>query len=81
MLRELQALHDDPKMLQYAPRSLLPKMDAGRVDKEGQGMNQNKTWPWLLVMRAARAVVLSRVSKDRCHTNPDERIDQLPRPV
>jgi hypothetical protein len=26
-----------------------------------------KTW------RAARAVVLSRASKDRCHTNPDER--------
>ena len=38
MLRELQALHDDPKMLQYAPWGLLPKMGAGRVDKEGQGM-------------------------------------------
>ena len=40
MLRELQKLYNDPKMLQYAPRSLLPKMDAGRVDKEGQGMKK-----------------------------------------
>jgi hypothetical protein len=38
MLRELQTLYDDPKMLQYAPRSLLPKMGAGRVDPKGQGM-------------------------------------------
>jgi hypothetical protein len=45
MLRELQALYDDPKMLQYAPWGLLPKMGAGRVDAKGQVMNQNKTWP------------------------------------
>jgi hypothetical protein len=40
MLRELQTLYDDPKMLQYAPGGLLPKMGAGRVDKEGQGMKK-----------------------------------------
>jgi hypothetical protein len=60
MLRELQTLYNDPKMLQYAPRSLLPKMGAGRVDKEGQGIRHGRAvragrnldvavgsrWPW-----------------------------------
>lgn len=42
MLRELQALYNDPKMLQYAPGGLLPKMGAGRVDPKGQGIRHGR---------------------------------------
>ena len=76
MLRELQALHDDPKMLQYAPWGLLPKMGAGRVDKEGQGIRHGRVG-WYPDIKSRSDKTVSKAT----WSIVDYIADQLPRPV